>query len=70
MEYLFSHFMDEDKVQGDEITGSEVTEPWSAGLELELLRTEQAPTPDSFLSPLHPISRIQGVICSRKDKEA
>lgn len=37
MEYLFSHLTDENKVQGEEVTSSEVIEPLSVGLEVEAL---------------------------------
>lgn len=37
MEYLFSHFTKENKVQADEMTSSEVIETWSTGLEFEVL---------------------------------
>lgn len=36
MEFLFSHFIDESKFQGNKITSSEVMEPLSDGLEFEL----------------------------------
>lgn len=70
MEYLFSYFIDESKFQGDKITNSEVMEPLSDELEFELLVTEQVPTPNLAISPLPPISRTQGVICSRKGKKS
>lgn len=74
VEYLFSHFTDENKVQVVKVTSSEVTEPFNDGLEFELLIdgaaiwTQAHSTPNPALSPLSQISRIQGVI--GKDKEA
>lgn len=44
--------------------------PLSDGLEFRLLVAEQVPTPNLAISPLHPISRTQGAICSRKGKES
>lgn len=70
MEYLFSRFTDENKVQGDQVSGSEVIEPLGDGLEFELLIDRAGSYSNPTLSPLHPTSRVQGVVCSRQDKEA
>lgn len=37
MEYLFSRFTDENNIQGDQVSSSEVIEPMGDGLEFELL---------------------------------